>query len=276
MTAVNWAVAAPMPGQPQSLQPFVVLDTIRRPVAPRAPIVYEELRLLPPGAVDSQNVASAMALPDASPRMALQRILALYENGEHREAAAFMRRLSFPAFRAILPQLPADIFIESMPHSLPILEALYARLFAADGCSGDALLLGKAQNLRPEAVVWQLVKFFAGQDDGRAVATAASGARWEFCGPFISSCKRLLAVLLAAEPRLRRVVADRRRALMKAVEGLGQHGLVGTSDERLLNLHTALKIEFDKSAKAYEEALKKLEEMALVHAKVRALYFSRF
>ena len=56
--------------------------------------------------------------------------------------------------------------------------------------------------------------------------------KWEFCGPFISSCKRLLKVLLSAEPRLRRLLAERKRALMKAIEGLGQHGMVGTSDEQ--------------------------------------------
>jgi hypothetical protein len=85
------------------------------------------------GRQDSQNVTTAMMLSDTSPRQALQRILFLYENGEHREAAAFMRRLSFQTFRQILPQLPADIFVESMPHSLPILEALYAKIFLGNG-----------------------------------------------------------------------------------------------------------------------------------------------
>ena len=39
-----------------------------------------------------------------------------------REAAAFLRRLSPGTFKQLLPQLPTDLFIESMPHSLPILE----------------------------------------------------------------------------------------------------------------------------------------------------------
>lgn len=223
---------------------------------------YEELQyMMQPRTqgLDSQNIATAMSLPDSSPRMALQRILVLYENGEHREAAAFMRRLSFQTFRQVLPQLPADIFIESMPHSLPILEALYAKLFLA----GDNKLLGKAQSLRPEAVVWQLVKFFASQDDNIA-AHPTGQMRWEFCGPFISSCKRLLGVLLSAEPRLRRLVSERKRSLMKAIEGLGQHGMVGTSDEQLMNLHNALKLEFEKSQKTYMEGLQKLEALALV------------
>ncbi len=159
---------------------------------------YEELPA-------SQNLASAMALPDmnsGSPRMALQKILYLYENGEHREAANFMRRLNFVTFKSILPQLPADIFIESMPHSLPILEALYAKLFLQQSKPSADNLICRANSLRPEAVVWQLVKFFASQE--QEDLHGAGQMRWEFCGPFISSCKRLLTVLLAAEPRARR------------------------------------------------------------------------
>lgn len=34
-------------------------------------------------------------------------------------------------------------------------------------------------------------------------------------------------MLLTAQPRMKRVVAERRKALTKAIEGLGQHGLVG-------------------------------------------------
>ena len=51
---------------------------------------YEELGSRPA----SQNTASAMTIADLSPKLALQRLLVLYENGEHREAAAFLRRLS--------------------------------------------------------------------------------------------------------------------------------------------------------------------------------------
>ena len=157
---------------------------------------YEELGARPA----STNMASAMTIADVSPRLALQRLLMLYENADHREAAAFLRRLSPSTFKTLLPMIPADLFIESMPHSLPILEALYSKLFLA----GDKIWqeTRTASNLRPEAVVWQMVRFFASQEDG-----LVGQMRWDFCGPFISSCKRLLSVLLTAEPRVRRLVA---------------------------------------------------------------------
>ena len=249
-------------GNPSNLVPMGSGERIRpertnrRVLHSLSPREYEELGSRPA----SHSTASAMTIADVSPRLALQRILMLYENGDFREAAAFLRRLSPPTFRQLLPQLPADLFIESMPHSLPILEALYAKMFLA----GEAIWqeTRAASNLRPEAVVWQMVRFFASQEDG-----LIGQMRWEFCGPFISSCKRLLSVLLRAEPRVKRILSERKKALQKAIEGLGQHGMVGTSDERLMNLHDALKLEFQKVQKSYTGALEQLEALSLVVGK---------
>merc|ERR1711981_415638 len=86
---------------PQSMPCFMVegMEKIRPERMARRPLPklyppgmgnYEELPPLPQihanGRIDSQNLATAMAIPDSSPRLALQRILMLYENGEHREA----------------------------------------------------------------------------------------------------------------------------------------------------------------------------------------------
>ena len=40
-------------------------------------------------------------------------------------------------------------------------------------------------------------------------------SRWELCGPFINTCKRLLSSLITAEPKLIRTVADRKKLLTK-------------------------------------------------------------
>lgn len=109
-------------------------------------------------------------------------------------------------------------------------------------------------------MIWQLVKFFACQEDQ---SLASREGRWELCGPFINTCKRLLSVLLTAEPRLRRIVADRKKLLTKVIEGLGQHGMVGSADQSLMNLHDGLRIEFLKVKEQYQGAIQKLEELAL-------------
>ncbi len=36
------------------------------------------------------------------------------------------------------------------------------------------------------------------------------------------------------------------QVLTRTIEGLGQHGMVGTTDQSLMNLHDALRIEFNK------------------------------
>ena len=58
----------------------------------------------------------------------------LINRGDHREAAAFIRRLTYATFRQLVDDLPMSTFVESaMPHSLPILEAIYAKLFLNTG-----------------------------------------------------------------------------------------------------------------------------------------------
>jgi len=101
-------------------------------------------------------------------------------------------------------------------------------------------------------VIFQLVKFFARNENDN---------NWDYCGPFVASCKRLLAILLKQEPDLKLKLLIRKRNLIKCVESLGKHGLIGTANEDLVHLHRALKEEFEKVREAYSEGLKKLEEL---------------
>ena len=64
-------------------------------------------------------------------------------------------------FRQLVTQLPTDVFVDCLPQSLPLLEALYTKLFL----SGPGKKLSSALAVSPETVVWQLVKFFARQED---------------------------------------------------------------------------------------------------------------
>merc|ERR1719411_1779100 len=43
--------------------------------------------------------------------------------------------------------------------------------------------------------------------------------------------------------------------------------MVGTTDERLMNLHDALKLEFQKVQRTYQDSLEQLENLALVNSK---------
>ena len=106
-----------------------------------------------------------------------------------REAAGFIRRLSYATFRQLVEDLPMENFVEeAMPQSLPILEAIYGKIFFSGGRNFQSafsnikfgmqdevkttanIMNGMTNNLSncskysPENVVWQIVKFFASQD----------------------------------------------------------------------------------------------------------------
>lgn len=63
-------------------------------------------------------------------------------------------------FRQLVDDLPMTAFIDNaMPHSLPILEAIYAKL----NSNGSTIHI--PEQYSPEHVVWQIVKYFASQDE---------------------------------------------------------------------------------------------------------------
>ena len=47
------------------------------------------------------------------------------------------------------------------------------------------------------------------------------------------------------------------------IEGLGQHGMVGSADQSLINLHDGLRQEFTTVREQYQAAIDKLERLAL-------------
>ena len=85
------------------------------------------------------------------------RLLRLYEGRQYREAAGFLMRLPHYTLRAALPDIPIDLLIETLPHSLVLLEALYAR----------SLELGvkDAKVLRLEQLLWKVVGLVAQTQD---------------------------------------------------------------------------------------------------------------
>ncbi|XP_059470854.1 uncharacterized protein LOC132193916 [Neocloeon triangulifer] len=203
---------------------------------------------------------NSMTIADVSPRVAVKRIILLYENYQYREAANFINRLSHGTFKVILHELPVDLFVESMPNSLSILEALYAKVFLSEGLDFGMKLL------RPDDVVMQMVKFFALHDyDAKANITLrrVPSKLLTPSSPFVFSCKKLLKVIVLSNQKIRKVLRVRKQALDKSLEGLGQHGLVSTADQTLMNLHDALRLEFQRVLETYKEALQKLEELSL-------------
>ncbi|XP_024890984.1 uncharacterized protein LOC112466875 [Temnothorax curvispinosus] len=180
----------------------------------------------------------------SNPRMALRRLLRLYEGRQYREAAGFLMKLPHYTLKTALPDIPVDLLIETLPHSLTLLEALYSRLVE--------LNVSDTKILRIEQVLWRIVHLISTSQDHFRPRI------W---------CK-LLVSLNRLSPNTKNALLSRKRALERAVEGLGKHGLVPSSQTNisensvtpnLVPLPMALKEELETRMEAYKLALHKIE-----------------
>nr|XP_012222783.1 PREDICTED: uncharacterized protein LOC105672437 isoform X2 [Linepithema humile] len=195
----------------------------------------------------SQFQVGHMGIPEdegSNPRMALRRLLRLYEGRQYREAAGFLMKLPHYTLKTALPDIPVDLLIETLPHSLVLLEALYSRLVE--------LNVSDTKILRIEQVLWRIVHLISTSQDHFQPRI------W---------CK-LLVSLNRLSPSTKSTLISRRRALERAVEGLGKHGLVSSSQtnstensmtSNLVPLPVALKEDLETRTEAYKLALHKIE-----------------
>ncbi|RWS23419.1 uncharacterized protein B4U80_09462, partial [Leptotrombidium deliense] len=220
-------------------------------------IEYERKVMLPfPGS--TVNIAASLAI---------RRVLLLCECLQFKEASNFIRRLNNTTFRSIIHGLPIDAFIEKIPTSLPVIEALYSKVFVTSNDESNI----STQLLRPQIVVMHLVKMFALQGNhfkGCENGIANNDEVFDSNHPVIISSKNVIAL---SEPNVKKELYARKKAIDRAIEGMGHHGLVGTSDDTLLNLHDALKIEFDRVIQCYKTAAQKLEELSLAAPRKQTL-----
>ncbi|XP_017796674.1 PREDICTED: uncharacterized protein LOC108577954 [Habropoda laboriosa] len=212
-----------------------------RPERPRNPI---QRLVWGPG---SQFQVGQIGLPEdegSNPRMALRRFLRLYEGRQYREAAAFLMKLPHYTLKATLPDIPVDLLIETLPHSLSLLEALYSRLLE--------LNVNDAKIVRVEQVLWRVVHLISVSQDHFRLRI------W---------CK-LLVSLHRLAPNARSMLMGRKRAVERAVEGLGKHGLVpfsqpsnleNTGASNFVPLPVALKEQLESRIEAYKLAVHKIE-----------------
>ncbi|XP_043485283.1 uncharacterized protein LOC122513097 isoform X2 [Leptopilina heterotoma] len=154
-------------------------------------------------------------------------------------------RLPHYTLRAALPDIPIDLLIETLPHSLALLEALYLRLID--------LHIEDVKILRIEQLLWKIVNLISSSQVHLHLRI------WS----------KLLGTLYRMSPGVKSMLSTRRRTLERAVEGLGKHGLISssqisglensTTSQNLVPLSLALKGELEARSEAYKLALQKLE-----------------
>ena len=194
----------------------------------------------------------SMDVTDITPHFALRKIALLFETKKFSECASLIRRLNCVTLGSILKEVPIDVLHDSLPQSLTILEALYVKLFETTESPSDF----PREELHVDQLLQRLVAMFAAQ-------SSLNNKHDKNSNSVYPSCRNILRVVTWIEPGIRRYVRQKKRDLDKCLRHLGRHGLVESSEDGLMNLHDALKIEFEKVVTQYRSALQKLDELSL-------------
>uniref|UniRef100_A0A0C9RAY3 GlpV protein n=1 Tax=Fopius arisanus TaxID=64838 RepID=A0A0C9RAY3_9HYME len=188
-----------------------------------------------------------------NPRVALRRLLRLYEGRQYREAANFLGKLPRYTLASTLPNIPVDLVIETLPRSLALLEALYQRFGEMENINQNDLM----RLLRVDQVLWKIIHLISQSPDNRGLRIWA----------------KLLLTLSRVSPNARTLVANRKKSLDQAIEGLGKHGPIPCSvrsgekrighsvETHLLPLTSKLREELELRIDAYKLALHKIENL---------------
>jgi len=193
--------------------------------------------------------AISMESNDLTPNFALRKIALLFETKKYEECATLIRRMNCVTLGNILTEVPLEVLYDSMPYSLSILEALYVKLYDTSYDSFPKEQLCLDQLLKRIVACFAKLSYSSKTDKNSIY--------------YYPSCRNILRVVLAVEPKVKQQMKQKKKALDKCLKHLGQHGLVDCSNGHLMNLHDALKLEFDKIVTQYRSALQKLDELSL-------------
>ncbi|XP_078487219.1 uncharacterized protein LOC100176502 [Ciona intestinalis] len=185
----------------------------------------------------------SLKVEDYEPGYALRRIALLYESNKNEDVASLIKDLSKSSLSKIYPDFPIDLFIEGIPHTLCIINALYSRVFMErpQKFPLDKLPFG--------TLVMQIVKLYA-----RSLTTDLPKVpNWDSQE---SQCKNLLKIAGFIDGvGILKMLRHRRRCLERALEGLGEHGAVSVETSpigeeevksEVMSLPSALRTELDR------------------------------
>lgn len=189
--------------------------------------------------------------------MILHKIKLLFESNKFDDCALMIKRLSSSVLEAILSELPIVDFIDAIPQSLVILDAL---------CS-KASILGPscplATHLRPKLLVTYIVRWVSGLKDG----PERNGAPQKSFDHYRSVLRRLFTILTLIQPNLKDELLARQATLEKCQQGLSQHGPVSSplDPTKMTTIHDALKNACIQTIQSMKTVLHKLDDIGPSH-----------
>lgn len=199
-----------------------------------------------------ENTLTNMIIADVNPQLAIRHLITLSKKSEFHKAANFITRMNPTIFQRILADFPIDSFLNVIPQSLPVFEVLYSKVLLTNE------LQFSLKALKPDAFIMKLVKYYA--DQNIIYLTNGSSINSN-CDQVTPTCKNILRMIHLSDPKISLTVLSNRKALGRAIEALGAHGLIDTSEDGLMNLHDALRIEFERRIHAYKQILQRIDEM---------------
>lgn len=191
---------------------------------------------------------------DISPSVAARRVQKLIENLQFVEAANFVHKLNHTTFKLMLEELSFVRLIQFIPNSLPTVEAIYSKMFV-NSRSEEPISLEK---LHPQEIVDSLINLFVPTTLSQWDKLPTSMRDKILDESSILSAKRILKVIMLFDNRIRKQIDLKKRQVDRALRGLGHHGLVGTSNDTLIELNDAVRIELEKLGNQYKATLQKL------------------
>ncbi|ESO95156.1 hypothetical protein LOTGIDRAFT_189026 [Lottia gigantea] len=190
---------------------------------------------------------------DITPQFALTKINSLLESRRYEECNKFIARLNNFTVKSILTDLPISQLHLTIPNSLSVLDCIYNKVY------GTSTSNFPIQYLRTDELLKNMVILFSQPTN--------SNNRDKNCNLFYPYCRNILRIVASVEPEFLQMVKERRNLLSQSLKFLGQHGMVKsgikTTGIKMISLHDALKIEFDRVISLYKSALHKLEEFSL-------------
>ncbi|XP_071947079.1 uncharacterized protein [Antedon mediterranea] len=205
----------------------------------------------------SQNAASPINVQDISPGFALHKLQLLVEKQKFNDASHLVNQLNMVTLKTILPELPVTAIVENIPQSLTVIESFYSKFFIANP---DEFPIAK---LDVENTVFHIVNYLSSRDDP---LLKKENGLLQSDESVVKAIVNILRMVMFVYPDMIKILYSRKKLMDTALKGIGEHSLVSI-DGDLMNLHDALKVEFEHSVHAYKTALAKLVEMSLTHQK---------
>ncbi|CAL1526696.1 unnamed protein product [Lymnaea stagnalis] len=190
----------------------------------------------------------SLSASDLTSSLSERRLSSFFERKRFVDCAILVKQLRGNTLSSVLSEIPIAKLHAALPDSLPLVEALYLKVYHTPNLEFPTSLLMTDQLLK------RMVTFFALSNVNKTGERIRS---------YLLQCRTIVGIIVKVDPSLRNTVLQRKLAVDRCLRNMGRHGMVGSSGGKLMTLHDALKIELEKMINQYKYVIQKLEDLSL-------------